>query len=69
MNGIKIIREQKICKNCGHKEQDHNSWGTACYKFIKKGKATFECSCKKFEEKEKFVPLNRREEEEMERGR
>lgn len=47
---IEIKREQKICKNCGHKEREHNSWGTACYKFIKKGKATFECSCKEFEE-------------------
>lgn len=50
MSEIKIEKEQAICKNCGHKEREHNSWGTACYKFIKKGKATYECNCKKFEE-------------------
>jgi hypothetical protein len=49
---IRIIKEQSICK-CGHKEKDHNSWGTECYVFKHIKGSHYQCTCRKFEEKEK----------------
>lgn len=52
MSEIKIIKEQSICK-CGHKEADHNSWGTECYVMKDIKGSHYQCTCIRFEEKKK----------------
>jgi len=41
------IRVDRICK-CGHKEKEHNSWGTECY-VVKHIKGShYQCICREF---------------------
>jgi len=47
---LTIKEGQELCK-CGHKRNEHNSWGTECLviKHIKGGH--YQCTCRHFEEK------------------
>jgi hypothetical protein len=49
---MKILKDQQLCK-CGHKRQDHSSWGTACYVMKHLKGSHYQCTCKTFEEVEK----------------
>ena len=50
MKLIKIEKDQEICE-CGHKRNEHNSWGTECYKIKKNKGQTFQCICREFKER------------------
>ena len=45
------MRNKEIrCEECGHKKEWHCLGTGTCNKYIKKDKAIFECTCKRFHE-------------------
>jgi len=60
---MEIKTEQGICE-CGHKEREHNSWGTEC-NVIKHIKGShYQCICRKFKLKGVIMPKGKKKQPE-----
>jgi hypothetical protein len=47
---LKIKRDEELCE-CGHKRNEHNSWGTECYKIKTIKGHNYQCVCRNFRER------------------
>lgn len=44
------MEDQEVCE-CGHKKCEHNSWGTECYKTLRRKDGVYQCVCRDYKEK------------------